>query len=91
MSLKLTTQLSDTPYIDQHYWQCTYNQDLSTELILVDRFHVNSLLSDKIDYIRDWHVVLPERLIIGDLSTIVAGKSIIHVIDGKFVLHDSTN
>jgi hypothetical protein len=87
VSLKLTTQLSEVPLINERIYQCKYVDNNPNKLVIQSVLHINSLVDKQLDCICDWHVLIPHSIIKRDANI---GQQIL-VVDGKLILDDSSN
>ena len=89
--------MKNAPLIDQWFWEVKYHD--AKFLIATNCFHINSMTDKKIEIIKDWHLLIPEELIISktpdDLvrarDNCLEGKVYFEMLDGKIYLNDRTD
>lgn len=88
--------MKNTPLINQWFWEVKYDKDHYLKVTNV--FHINSTIDKKYEIIKDWHILVPDEMLIGteqekSIARDNVQKETVYFImkNGEIILNDRTN
>jgi predicted transcriptional regulator len=88
--------MKNTPLINQWFWEVKYDKE--DYLKVTNVFHINSTIDKKYEIIKDWHILVPDEMLIGtDQQKSIARENVKNdsvyftMKDGEIFLNDRTD
>lgn len=88
--------MKNTPLINSWFWEVKYDKEYYLKVTNV--FHINSMIDKKYEIIKDWHILIPDEMIIGtEKEKSIARENVKNdsvyflMKGGEIILNDRTN